>query len=58
MKLALAYFIGMSTASAWWAAAMWGYGGDHEMRNGLWAFPVVLTAFSLVMAVACSQDED
>jgi uncharacterized membrane protein len=44
----LAMFHGALWASAWWAAAMFGWGEEY---NILWAIPAIITVFSLLFLV-------
>lgn len=58
MKLALAYFVGMCTASSYWAAAMWGtMTSEDSAKPGLWALAVVMTAFSIICAAGIASKE-
>jgi hypothetical protein len=44
----LAFFLGVSTASAWWLEVLWGY-----RTAGFWVIPVFLTSVTVLLASAC-----
>jgi hypothetical protein len=58
MKNTLIYGLGATTASSWWAAAIWGYEHtEHGDLSGLWIAPVVLTLLTLALAIMKFLDE-
>lgn len=54
MKTFLTYFAGVLTASAWWAAALFGRGN----LGLIWLVPSFLTLFSLIIAIEIAINEE
>lgn len=57
MKYTLNYLLSAATASAWWAAGLWGHVTEKTNYTELWTIAVFLTILTLLGACIVWENE-